>query len=525
VTVQPLLDPALASPSPSIKWTSAGRPVHPAVDPTWGCQLAAAALQELLGCPIVVGRRSASPEGDPLVRHGADLSDDPGGLVIPLGDGEDGWVLMLTSDATERWSPAAARIVSALSGFLRNHAEPASQSAGVDPTRLETIVAATAAGDPAGYVVAVHDLMGGAVQLRDQSGTAVAEAGVDGGRAARRRSAGRDDRGERELVLRDQGSVVGTLRLPPGPFSQVLADLATALLRVRAGAERQRELQSRLAVVSCLAPDLQWPQLATPGPVSSPPGQVRPVVLSALTPIDGIAGHRLRDELIRRGPDDLVLDGLSLTLADGQLLGVYPDDDRRDPAEHRRAWTALLRSSRSPYSPLTVMVGCPSQVGQPLRQQYLLARTVARLQTQGSRLLRLPQVTVLEELGPVVGMLLAGDGHVAAFIERVLGDLLADDRVGGQLIETLHAYLQSGGSPSATGEVLHLHTSSVKYRIGIIRKLIGQRLNDPDHRFELELAVRMHLALRELEHVDQLPHPGASCTRGDTPYPTKESLS
>jgi sugar diacid utilization regulator len=50
------------------------------------------------------------------------------------------------------------------------------------------------------------------------------------------------------------------------------------------------------------------------------------------------------------------------------------------------------------------------------------------------------------------------------FIERVLGELLADQRFGGHLIETLFAYRQTGGSPREAGELLHPHASTVKYR-------------------------------------------------------------
>jgi DNA-binding PucR family transcriptional regulator len=84
------------------------------------------------------------------------------------------------------------------------------------------------------------------------------------------------------------------------------------------------------------------------------------------------------------------------------------------------------------------------------------------------------------------------------FVERILGDLLDDQRFGGQLIETLYAYLQTSGSPRGAGALLHLHPSTVKYRIRVIRELLGPRLEDQSTRFDLELAVRLCLAARQL---------------------------
>jgi DNA-binding PucR family transcriptional regulator len=95
---------------------------------------------------------------------------------------------------------------------------------------------------------------------------------------------------------------------------------------------------------------------------------------------------------------------------------------------------------------------------------------------------------------------LTGGERVLPFMRRALGPLLSDDRCGGELLDTLHAYLISGGSPNQAGQLLGLHPSSVKYRLKVIRSLLGHDpLQDADVRFELELAVRLAIALRNLE--------------------------
>jgi DNA-binding PucR family transcriptional regulator len=85
-------------------------------------------------------------------------------------------------------------------------------------------------------------------------------------------------------------------------------------------------------------------------------------------------------------------------------------------------------------------------------------------------------------------------------VRRVLGPLLDDPRFGGELADTLQAYLATGGSPANAAELLHLHPSSVKYRMRVIRELLGgDELDDHDRRFELELALRMFQTFQNLD--------------------------
>jgi DNA-binding PucR family transcriptional regulator len=103
---------------------------------------------------------------------------------------------------------------------------------------------------------------------------------------------------------------------------------------------------------------------------------------------------------------------------------------------------------------------------------------------------------MVDDLGPLAEIIVTTPGReLAPFVERILGDLLDDQRFGGQLIETLYAYFQTSGSPREAGALLHLHPSTVKYRIRIIRELLGPRLEDQSTRFDLELAVRLCLAV------------------------------
>ena len=56
--------------------------------------------------------------------------------------------------------------------------------------------------------------------------------------------------------------------------------------------------------------------------------------------------------------------------------------------------------------------------------------------------------------------------------------------------ETLRAYLDHRGNAAAMATDLHLHPQTVRYRLRQLRELFGDELDDPQARFELELALR-----------------------------------
>jgi hypothetical protein len=63
---------------------------------------------------------------------------------------------------------------------------------------------------------------------------------------------------------------------------------------------------------------------------------------------------------------------------------------------------------------------------------------------------------------------------------------LSRERLGS----TLDAWLRHRGRTEAVAKTLHVHPQTVRYRLARLRELFGPRLDDPDARFELELALR-----------------------------------
>ncbi|HYH58159.1 MAG TPA: helix-turn-helix domain-containing protein, partial [Thermoleophilaceae bacterium] len=91
-----------------------------------------------------------------------------------------------------------------------------------------------------------------------------------------------------------------------------------------------------------------------------------------------------------------------------------------------------------------------------------------------------------------LALLLGADRRLARDVaERALAPLagetdLSRDRLGS----TLDAWLRHRGRTEAVASALHVHPQTVRYRLARLRELFGARLDEPDGRFELELALR-----------------------------------
>lgn len=64
-----------------------------------------------------------------------------------------------------------------------------------------------------------------------------------------------------------------------------------------------------------------------------------------------------------------------------------------------------------------------------------------------------------------------------------------------RLLETLLAWLKYNGNVAQIAESLHVHSQTVRYRLTRLRELLGDSLDDPDARFELEYALRAPVSL------------------------------
>ncbi|MGN6275107.1 MAG: PucR family transcriptional regulator [Solirubrobacterales bacterium] len=65
------------------------------------------------------------------------------------------------------------------------------------------------------------------------------------------------------------------------------------------------------------------------------------------------------------------------------------------------------------------------------------------------------------------------------------------ERAGERMRETALAYVRHRGNAVAMAAELHVHPQTARYRIARLRELFGEELDDPDARFELEIALRV----------------------------------
>jgi PucR C-terminal helix-turn-helix domain len=210
------------------------------------------------------------------------------------------------------------------------------------------------------------------------------------------------------------------------------------------------------AAVEAAAADAGWPL---------------PRALAALA-VEGEEADRLATRL---GPEALVAPLPSLTLI------VLPD-----PAApgRRRALTAALRGRRAALGHVTGW----HEAGLSFARAHRVLELVREgaVEPQGS-------LTVAEE--HQLELVLGGDRRLAHDLaERALAPLDSEtDLSRERLTSTLDAWLRHRGRTEEVARALHVHPQTVRYRLTRLRELFGDRLDAPDGRFELELALRVRV--------------------------------
>jgi DNA-binding PucR family transcriptional regulator len=97
-----------------------------------------------------------------------------------------------------------------------------------------------------------------------------------------------------------------------------------------------------------------------------------------------------------------------------------------------------------------------------------------------------------EELGVLRLVFADDDTHgVEQFVRDWIGDLIDyDGAKHTQLVATLSQYYDSACNYDATATALHIHRSTLRYRLKRIRELTGHDLCAVDGRLNLQVATR-----------------------------------
>jgi hypothetical protein len=173
----------------------------------------------------------------------------------------------------------------------------------------------------------------------------------------------------------------------------------------------------------------------------------------------------------------------------GGAFVVIPDPDGPGRA------SALRRA----VGTATAALG-PSVAPREARRSLRWARMALELIERGA----IPSSHPTRATDHLATVILLSDEQLArVFSDRRLGPLLelaAPERE--RLLETLRAWLDYQRHTPRVAAELHVHPQTVRYRIGKLRELFGDVLDEPEGRFELQLALR---ARRGLEGVGS-PH-------------------
>ncbi|HZX05310.1 MAG TPA: helix-turn-helix domain-containing protein [Kribbella sp.] len=132
----------------------------------------------------------------------------------------------------------------------------------------------------------------------------------------------------------------------------------------------------------------------------------------------------------------------------------------------------------------------PIVVG-PVVKDLMAAVTSARAAVAGLRAVAAwpgaPRPVYADELLPERS--LSGDGHARRQLaNEVYAPLTAGD---GALLDTVSAYLDSGGSIEATARALFVHANTVRYRLKRVADLTGYNPQNPRDSFTLRVALTL----------------------------------
>jgi sugar diacid utilization regulator len=162
---------------------------------------------------------------------------------------------------------------------------------------------------------------------------------------------------------------------------------------------------------------------------------------------------------------------------------LLPGEGRRREAELRLAFAQPAGGANGWHAALgPTLARADAPVSFARAREALALRQAGILPAEG--------LTIASE--HLLALLLHRDPALAAeLVEQRLAPLAAlapGPRL--RLEQTLLAWLRRQGSIPAAAADLHVHRQTVRYRLGRLRELLGEVLDDPDGRLELELALR-----------------------------------
>ncbi len=186
----------------------------------------------------------------------------------------------------------------------------------------------------------------------------------------------------------------------------------------------------------------------------------------------GLAALACPEEALARVARRLPPEALT-TVVNGEGCVLLPDPEGPGRAE------ALARAAGATRIALGPTVGPPAAA-----ESWALALSLYRSGVQADSILKVDDhlaALLLYESRDLAG-------RIAAHRLAPFADLTPKARA--RMRETALAHLGHDGNAVAMAVEMHVHPQTARYRIARLRELLGDQLDDPDARFELELALR-----------------------------------
>jgi sugar diacid utilization regulator len=164
------------------------------------------------------------------------------------------------------------------------------------------------------------------------------------------------------------------------------------------------------------------------------------------------------------------------------------------PTIAQRALERLIPRSKSDFN---VRIGISSVVQgvKHIKRAYQQCHDVlyiTRRLHQEQRIVRFDDLGYLHALFQAGPAGLVGNSYVP-LVRRLYDEKQAD------LFHTLEAYLDSGGNGVATAEALHIHRSTLNYRLTRIEQVCEVELQSPGVRMDLQVALKLLQLFEDFE--------------------------
>jgi hypothetical protein len=302
--------------------------------------------------------------------------------------------------------------------------------------------------------------------------------------------------------LRWQGHFLGVLMVidahasltaeQAADIETVGTDVAALLFRERSSGHDHRDREA--AVADALSADRDRRQRGLRALRADDTFRAAGAVSVLSVAVDGPAGaDTIRVEAVLRSILEIVTrnrGGRLIYTVQGTraaLLHTWPGTADHD-AERRLAETVVERMSA--VSPVDERVICgigPPRDDLDCAWESLHDSEIAAL--AGTRVPRVGPVARYDRLGAYAVLMRLPDAELTVgILPPSLRALLTHDP-NGTLTETLGAYLDHAGNSPRTAEALHIHRTSLYYRLSRIRELTGADLDDGVTRLALQLGL------------------------------------